>query len=159
MQSQTTRAAVFAAMQRINRTWLDRRPEDLVPLLHPDMTLVFPGFAGRAEGREAIVAGFADFCGSATVHEYREADHQVDVIGDSAVVSFAFEMVYERSGTRNRATGRDLWVFVLQGGEWVAICARCSTSPSNRPKVVARRNRRCRRHAHAPVVPLDRKEG
>ncbi len=121
MQSQTTQAAVAAAMQRINRSWLDRRPEDLVPLFHPDITFVFPGFAGRAEGRNAIVAGFVDFCGNATVHEYRETDHQADVIGDTAVVSFAYEMVYERSGTRSRATGRDLWVFARQGDEWVAI--------------------------------------
>ncbi len=121
MQSQTMQEAVSAAMQRINRTWLDRRPEDLVPLLHPDMTLVFPGFAGRAEGREAIVASFADFCGNATVHEYREANHQADVIGDTAVVSFTYDMVYERSGKRSHATGRDLWVFVRQVGEWIAV--------------------------------------
>jgi uncharacterized protein (TIGR02246 family) len=114
------REAVTAALERINRTWLDQRPDDLVPLLHPDMTFVFPGFAGRVEGREAIVAGFADFCGNATVHEYREADHQVDVIGETAVASFTYEMVYERSGTRSRATGRDLWVFVRQGSEWIA---------------------------------------
>jgi uncharacterized protein (TIGR02246 family) len=121
MQSQAMREAVSAAMQRINRTWLDGRPADLVPLLHPDMTLVFPGFAGRAEGREAIVASFADFCGNATVHEYREANHQADVIGDTAVVSFTYDMVYETSGKRNRATGRDLWVFQRQAGEWIAV--------------------------------------
>src|SRR4029077_10710661 len=121
MRSQTTRAAVSAAMQRINRTWLDGRPEGLVPLFHPEMTFVFPGFAGRAEGRDAIVAGFVDFCGNATVQEYRESDHQVDVIADTAVVSFAYEMVYERSGMRSRATGRDLWVFARQSEEWVAI--------------------------------------
>jgi uncharacterized protein (TIGR02246 family) len=113
--------AVCAAMQPINRAWLDRRPEDLVPLLHPDMTLVFPGFVGCVVGRDAIVAGFADFCGNATVHEYREANHQADVIGDTAVVSFTYEMVYERSGKRNHATGRDLWVFVQQAGEWIAV--------------------------------------
>ena len=67
MQSQTSQAAVLAAMERINRAWLDGRPEDLLPLFHPDMTLVFPGFAGRAQGREAFVAGFADFCGDAKV--------------------------------------------------------------------------------------------
>ncbi len=121
MQSQTAQAAVSAAMQRINRAWLDRRPEDLIPLLHPDIILVFPGFAGRAEGRDAIVAGFVDFCGNATVHEYRDSDHQADVVGDTAVASFTYEMVYERSATRSRATGRDLWVFVRQDGEWVAI--------------------------------------
>jgi uncharacterized protein (TIGR02246 family) len=121
MGSETTREKVSAAMQRINRAWLDRRPDELVPLFHPDITLVFPGFAGRTEGRDAIVAGFVDFCDNATIHEYREADHQVDVVGDTAVVSFTFEMVYERAGQRSRGTGRDLWVFVRQVGEWVAI--------------------------------------
>jgi len=121
MPAQSAPEAVAAAMQRINRTWLDRRPEGLLPLLHPDMTMVFPGFVGRAQGREAIVAGFADFCGNATVHEYREANHHVDVIGDTAVVSFTYEMLYERSGTRSRATGRDFWVFNRQEGEWIAV--------------------------------------
>ncbi len=121
MQTQTMQESVSAAMQRINRAWLDRRPDDLVPLLHPEMTLVFPGFAGRVEGRESIVAGFADFCGNATIREYREANHQAHVIGDTAVVSFTYEMVYERSGQRSRATGRDLWVFARQGGEWIAV--------------------------------------
>jgi hypothetical protein len=45
----------------------------------------------------------------------------MDVVGDTAVVSFTYEMVYERAGNRSRATGRDLWVFVRQGDEWVAI--------------------------------------
>jgi uncharacterized protein (TIGR02246 family) len=121
MQSQTMREAVSAAMQRINRTWIEGRPDELVPLLHPDMTFVFPGFAGRVEGREPIVAGFADFCRNATIHEYSEANHQADVIGDTAVVSLTYQMVYERSGQRSRATGRDLWVFVRQGGEWIAV--------------------------------------
>jgi hypothetical protein len=121
MESQSRRDAVSAAMGRINRAWLERRPDDLVPLLHPDITLVFPGFAGRAAGREAIVAGFADFCQNATIHEYKEADHQIDVIGDTAVAGFTYEMVYERSGERYRATGRDLWVFARQGSEWIAV--------------------------------------
>jgi hypothetical protein len=62
MDSQTPGAAVLAAMARINRTWLERRPQDLSPLLHSDITLVLPDFAGRAKGRDAIVTGFADFC-------------------------------------------------------------------------------------------------
>jgi len=121
MQSQAAQTAVAAAMECINRTWLAGRPEDLVPLFHPDITIVFPGFAGRAEGREAIVAGFADFCNNAKVIEYHETDHQVDVIGDAAVASFVYEMVYERTGARSRAKGRDLWVFARQGDEWLAI--------------------------------------
>jgi len=121
MQTDSAGAAVHAAMQRINRTWLEGWPDDLLPLLHPDIILVFPGFGGRAQGREAIVAGFADFCGNATVNEYTEADHQVDVIGETAVVSFTYEMVYARAGERSRASGRDLWVFARHNGEWLAI--------------------------------------
>jgi hypothetical protein len=121
MQSQIAPKTVSAAVQRINRTWLDGRPQDLVALFHPNITLVFPGFGGRTEGREAVVAGFTDFCSNVTVHEYREADHQADVIGDTAVASFTYEMVYERSGKRSLATGRDLWVFVRQGHEWIAV--------------------------------------
>src|SRR5271155_4434335 len=121
MPSQTMQEAVSAALQRINRAWLERRTEDLAPLFHPNITLVFPGFSGRAEGREALVAGFADFCNNATVHEYKESEHQVDVIGDTAVASFTYEMVYERDAKRYRATGRDLWVFARQGNEWIAV--------------------------------------
>ena len=121
MESETAERAVLAAIEGINRTWLEARPDDLVPFFHPDITLVVPGFAGRVQGRDAIVAGFADFCQNATIHEYREADQRADVIGDTAVVSFTYEMVYERSGTKSRATGRDLWVFARQGGEWLAV--------------------------------------
>ena len=45
-----TREEVSAALQRINRVWLERRTDDLAPLFHPEITLVFPGFAGRVEG-------------------------------------------------------------------------------------------------------------
>lgn len=108
-------------MQRINRAWLEKRPEDLAPLFDAEITFALPGFAGRVQGREALVAGFVDFCRNATVHEYREADFAADVIGDTAVVSFKYEMVYERSGNRYRATGRDLWVFRREGDGWIAV--------------------------------------
>jgi uncharacterized protein (TIGR02246 family) len=121
MLDESSRTEVAAAIERINRTWLDRRPADLVPLFHPALTMVFPGFSGRAEGREANLAGFTDFCTHATVHEYRERDQQIDVIGDTAIVSFGFEIVYERGGKRSRATGRDLWVFARQERVWLAV--------------------------------------
>ena len=121
MPDESSRTEVATVLARINRAWLDRRPADLEPLFHPAFTMVFPGFSGRAEGREANIAGFTDFCTHATVHEYRERDQKIDVIGDTAVASFAYEMVYERSGKRSRATGRDLWVFAQTKGSWLAV--------------------------------------
>jgi hypothetical protein len=121
MASQTDRESAAAAMERINRAWLDRRPADLHALFHPDVTIALPGFVGRVEGRQALVAGFEDFCSHATVEDYRGSNHQVDVVGDTAVVSFEYQIVYELSGMRNRATGRDLWVFARQGSGWLAV--------------------------------------
>jgi len=109
MQNSFDADSVSAALRRINECWLAGRPEDLAPLLHPGIVMVIPGFGGQAEGRDTLVAGFADFCQHAKVHEYKEADHSVDVVGDTAVASFTYAMVYERAGERYRSglpTGR-----------------------------------------------------
>jgi ketosteroid isomerase-like protein len=112
---------VSTAMRQINRAWLDGQVQDLAPLVHPEIVMVFPDFTGRMQGREDFLAGFRDFCRNATIQEFREHDHQVDVAGDTAVVNFRYDMVYERSGKRYRSTGRDLWVFQKQGGAWIAV--------------------------------------
>ncbi len=111
---------VSEALGRINRAWLDGRPQDIGELVHPEITMVFPGFAGRATGRDAFIAGFVDFCQSARIVSYHEHDHRVDLIADTAVASFRFEMIYERDGSVCRAVGRDLWVFARQAGAWLA---------------------------------------
>jgi ketosteroid isomerase-like protein len=108
-------------MREINQAWLAGKIDELAPMVHPEMVMVGPGFAGRSQGREAFLAGFRDFCENAKTHEFREDEYQVDVVGDTAIVSFRFEMVYERSAKRYRSTGRDFWVFGKQAGSWIAV--------------------------------------
>jgi Domain of unknown function (DUF4440) len=121
MAGESRRESARAAMHRINQTWLAGQVEDLGPLVHPEVVMVFPGFAGQSQGREAFLAGFRDFCQNAKVEEFHEHDHLVSVAGETAVVCFRFEMIYQRSGESYRSTGRDLWVFQNQGGEWLAV--------------------------------------
>ena len=90
-------------------------------MVHPDIVMVTPGFQQRVEGREAFLAGFVDFAQNAKVHQFSEENQQVDIAGDTAVISTRYQMVYERSGERYRAAGRDLWVFQQQGDAWVAV--------------------------------------
>jgi hypothetical protein len=108
-------------MRQINQAWLNGRVEHLAPMVHPEIVMVFPGFTGRVQGRETFLAGFRDFCQNARIHEFREQDHQADIAGDVTVVTFRYDMVYERSGKRYRSTGRDLWVFLKQGRAWIAV--------------------------------------
>ena len=110
-----------AAMRQINQAWLNGRVEDLATMVHSEIVMVLPDFAGKVQGREHFLAGFRDFCQDATTQEFREHDQNVDVAGDTAVITFRYEMVYQRSGERYRANGRDLWVFQQQDGTWIDV--------------------------------------
>ena len=112
---------VADALRRISEAWLSGRVNDLAPLVHPEIVMALPGFSGRVRGREPLLAGFRDFCENARTHEYREHDQQIDVTDGIAVATFAYEMIYERGGQRYRVTGRDLWVFQKEAGEWIAV--------------------------------------
>ena len=127
MANESTTNDAADTLRRINDAWLNGRVADLAPLVHPDIVMVFPGFAGRMQGRDAFVAGFEDFSQNAKIHEYRPLDLQIDVAGETAIATFRYEMVYERSGIRSRSTGRDLWVFENHGQGWMPCGGRCST--------------------------------
>jgi len=98
-----------------------RPVDDLAPLVHSGIVIVLPGFAGRIRGREEFLAGFRHFRESSNIQEFHEHDLQCDATGDTAVITFRYEMVYERTGNRYRATGRDLWVFQNQHAGWIAV--------------------------------------
>jgi len=111
----------LAVLHQINQAWLDGRVADMVAWVHPDIVMVGPGFSARVQGRQALLAGFEDFVQNAKTEEFRDFDHQADIAGDTAVVTFRFDMVYSRSGGRYRATGRDLWVLEREGEVWTAV--------------------------------------
>jgi hypothetical protein len=118
---ETFRTAVAEEMRLINNAWLSGRVDDMEASLHPDIVMALPGVAGRVQGRDALLAGFRDFCDNAKVHEFHDGEMRIDVAGRTAVVTIQYEMIYERSGTRYRATGRDLWVFERHGGSCLAV--------------------------------------
>ena len=115
------RERVAGTMRRINDAWLASRVDDLAPMVHDEIVTVLPGFAGRVQGRKTFLRGFRDFVENAKVLQFRDGEHQVDVVGTTAVVNVDYEMVYERSAERYRVTGRDVWVFQNQGDAWLAV--------------------------------------
>jgi len=114
-------ASAAAAMRLINQAWQTGRLDELASMLHREIVMAPPGFGGRAEGRDAILAGFRDYYENAKTVEFNEHDLQADVIGDVAIVTFRYDMVYERAGARSRASGRDLWVLQKHSGTWLGV--------------------------------------
>jgi ketosteroid isomerase-like protein len=117
----TDRDDAAKAMNRINEVWLHGDIADLEPLMHPDIVMVFPGFGGAVRGRTELIAGFHEFRDTAALQEFHDEEHHVDVAGNTAIVSFRYDMLYERTGEQFRATGRDLWIFEKQNGAWIAV--------------------------------------
>lgn len=112
---------VHRAMADINRAWRELRPYEMETLVHPDITMVLPGFSGTIIGRDPFVQSFVDFCRNATVLEYTESDEQIQVIGSVAIVTYRFDMLYEQPSYRARSTGRDMWIFNLIDDTWFAV--------------------------------------
>jgi hypothetical protein len=112
---------VHKVMSAINQAWRSNAPLEMSLYLHPDIVMKFPGFSGEVAGRDALLASFVEFCTNARVLEYQESNEQVNIIGECAVVSFRFEMLYERAKYQERSKGRDLWVFQYISDEWVAV--------------------------------------
>lgn len=121
MSDDTGGEAVGIALRTLNDAWLNGRFDELPALVQQDMVAVAPGFGERSRGGEAFVAGLRDFMQSATIRDFTEHDLDVDVIGDTAIASYRFEMDYERSGRRYAATGRDLYVFRRLEERWIAV--------------------------------------
>jgi hypothetical protein len=113
--------AVVEALGRITAAWREGRPRGMAEFLDENVAMAFPEFAGRLEGRDALIASFEEFQKAARVLEYREGDVQIDGVEDAAVAQVPFEMVYEREGRRWRSTGWDVWVFGRRGERWQAI--------------------------------------
>jgi ketosteroid isomerase-like protein len=111
MADESAGGGVADAMRAINKAWLEGRVDDIAPVLHPEIVMRFPGFSGQMRGRDPFLAAFRDFVQSATIHQFHDRDYQIDVVGDTAVITFSCEMVYTRSGERYRAGGRDVWIF------------------------------------------------
>ena len=112
---------VRTAMSEIQAAWRENRPRDMIPYLHPDVMMALPGFTGIIKGRHILVTSFIEFNKSAKVILYSESDHEVQVVADTAIVTFEFQMTYERGDYRGHSKGRDFWIFARDDDRWLAV--------------------------------------
>ena len=116
-----TKLQVHKVLSAINQAWRSNTPLGMSQYLHPDIVMKYPGFSGEVVGRDALLASFVEFCTNAKVLEYQESNEQINVVGNCAVATFQFEMLYERTQYQERSKGRDLWVFQCISHKWVAV--------------------------------------
>jgi len=116
-------------IERINRAWREGRFDEIGPCFHSRAVIVPPGFGGRVEGARACVKSYRDFTAAAKIQKCEERDFAVDTWGDTAVVSYRFEISYDMQGRRYDETGRDLMVLSRRDGRWRVVWRTLLSSP------------------------------
>lgn len=113
---------IWQLVQRMNDAWAKPGgPEDLASFFREDIVMVRPDFAQRTEGRDACVASYEDFCKQAAILDLKLSNPGIDVFGDTAIATYAWEIAYEMGGERFNDTGRDIFIFVRENGRWQAV--------------------------------------
>ena len=108
-------------VRKINEAWVQGRPEELAEYFHRDMVILHPDLETRAAGRAACVEGYADFCRQATIHRFEPSEPAIEVFGETAIAVYRWEIAYEMKGQSFKEAGRDLFVFIQEGGKWQAV--------------------------------------
>lgn len=109
---------VWETLRKLNDAWTKGDGKDLKNFFHKDMVAITPTDRNRREGREECIAGWAGFLSMAKMHRWEEIDPKIQVYGDSAVVTYYFDMAFEMGGQLIEMGGRDMFVFVKEGGKW-----------------------------------------
>lgn len=112
---------IWQLIQRMNDAWAKGGPEDLASFFREDIVMVHPDFTQRTEGIDACVASYQDFCKQAQIRDFKINNPGIDVFGDTAIATYSYEITYEMGGEQFNDTGRDIFVFVRQSGQWRAV--------------------------------------
>jgi peptidase E len=110
-----------AVVTAINEAWTTGRTGDLATLLHDDMAIVGPDLQRLAVGREACIRSYEEFAARATIVDFAETDRDEHLVGDTAVVSYGYVLVYDQGGEQCADTGRDVFVLGRTPAGWQAI--------------------------------------
>jgi hypothetical protein len=113
--------AIATLVRAINGAWTHGEPERLQAYFHEAMVIVSPRFQDRVEGRAACVGSYAEFVQSATVQRYHQSDPDIHIVGDAAVATYRFEIIYTIDTTDFRESGWDVFVFARSAGTWLAV--------------------------------------
>jgi uncharacterized protein (TIGR02246 family) len=121
--------AVWNTVRALNDAWTKGNPDELVNYFHQDMVAITATDQNRRVGRDACLAGWKDFAHAATIHHWKEIDPLVQLYGDSAVVTYDFDIAFDMGGNALALKGRDMFVLVKENGRWVAVADHFSPAP------------------------------
>ena len=108
-------------IKQINLSWREGRSERLKEYFHERMIIVSSDLKILGKGREACIRSYSDFTKQAKLQKYSESEPELHVWGNTAVVSYKYDLAWEMNGKSYDELGRDLFVFTYENGKWLAV--------------------------------------
>jgi len=113
-------------LNKINDAWLHGKASEVAGLVRPyfddAMVMRGPGFQEVGRGGDLCANSYAQFLAAAVVNECTLAEPAIDMFGDSALATYAWDMTYTLNGKRYKETGYDVFAFARRpGAEWKAV--------------------------------------
>jgi hypothetical protein len=110
-----------AFVEAMDRCWLERRYADLAGFLADDVVMVAQGGHYRLSGSAAALASYRDFMERSRIEAFTPVDYRITRNNGSAVVEYAWRMVWESEGVPNVAEGREVLVLAEREKSWQVI--------------------------------------
>jgi ketosteroid isomerase-like protein len=108
---------LVALVEAMDRSWRERRFDELAQFLSPDIVVVAPN-GMRVAGRHAAVDSYREFVTRCIVERYEPGDYAVTESGDTAVVEYGWRMAWRDGAQTFDAAGREVLVLARQEGVW-----------------------------------------
>jgi len=121
---------VWQTLRALNDAWTKGKPDDLKNHFHKDMVAITATDRKRLEGREACFAAWNNFVKASKIHFWKELEPRIQIYGNAAIVTYYFDMSFDMGGQTIKMGGRDMFVFVKEGGKWWAVADQFSPYPN-----------------------------
>ncbi len=120
---------VWTLIQTMNKCWTEGDPNDLNNFFHDNMVAITPTDKERLEGKDACVKGWSAFAQNTKIHFYKETNPKIDIYGDTAIVTYYYDMSFDMAGQTINTGGRDMMILVNENGEWRVVANQFSPFP------------------------------
>jgi len=121
---------VWETVRKLNDCWTKSDGKELVHYFHESMVAITPVDRLRREGKQNCIDGWVGFAASTKILYWKEIDPQIHIYGNTAVVTYYFDMAFEMNGKTIKSDGRDMFVFVKENGKWWAVADQFSPYPA-----------------------------
>lgn len=131
MVTQTLADDALAFVKALNVAWTKGAVEKLHDYFHPDMVAITATDRDILYGKDACFASWQNFARTATIHHWTEVDPKIKIFGNTAIVTYYFDMSFDMQGQTINLYGRDMFVLVNENGRWWVVADQFSDMPAN----------------------------